>query len=346
MDPIPYQQFKRKVRNRILAMIGLLAFVTSYGTLGFIHFEGMNLHDAFYMTIISITTVGYGEIVPLSDSGRMFAVSTILLGVSSSGVALGILSNLVFEETLFKILRGKHMEKTIRNLTDHYIVCGYGTTGVGITEELLLQGETVVVIDNNGERRPEGDVRHCYFMEGDARKDHTLASANLEGAKGLATSLTEDADNVFVVLTARAINPNLRIVSRYKDPDTEKKLLTAGANHAISPYKMGGQRLALALANPILMKFIDKPFRQKGLRVHFLQLEVPDNSPIHGKQIKNSRIREESLGALIVGLIETNGESVFNPSPEYRLDRVKELLVLGDDEQIQSLRLYINGSKK
>lgn len=346
MDPIPYQQFKRKVRNRILAMIGLLVFVTSYGTLGFIHLEGMNLHDAFYMTIISITTVGYGEIVPLSDGGRMFAVSTILLGVSSSGVALGILSNLVFEETLFKILRGKHMEKTIRNLTDHYIVCGYGTTGAGITEELLLQGETVVVIDNNGERRPTSDQRDCFFMEGDARKDHTLSAANLEGAKGLATSLTEDADNVFVVLTARAINPNLRIVSRYKDPDTEKKLLTAGANHAISPYKMGGQRLALALANPILMKFIDKPFRQKGLRVHFLQIEVPDHAPIHGKQIKNSRIREESMGALVVGLIETNGESVFNPSPEYRLDRVKELLVLGDDEQIQSLRLYINGSKK
>ncbi|CAM2006354.1 potassium channel family protein [Acanthopleuribacter pedis] len=341
MDPGIYQEFKRKVRNRIAAMVGLLALVAAYGTAGFYYFEPMSLRDAFYMTIISITTVGYAEVIPLSDTGRMFAISTILLGVSSSGIALGILTNLVFEETLFKILRGKHMEKAIHNLNGHYIVCGYGTTGASITEELLLQGETVVVIENNPARAPHTNERTCFHLEGDARQDETLEQAHLSGAKGLATSLPEDADNVFVVLTARALNPDLRIVSRYKDADTQKKLLTAGANHAISPYQMGGQRLALAAANPILMEFIDKPIRQKGMLIHFVQVDVPEMAPIIGKALKNSLIREQSMGALLVGLVQKNGETVFNPGPDFRLDSVQQLLILGDDEQIKSLRLYL-----
>ena len=339
-----YQDFTRKVRNRVLSMVGLLVFVTGYGTLGFFYIEGITLWEAFYMTVISITTVGYGEIIPLSHTGRLFAVSTIFLGVSSSGIALGILSNLVFEETLIKYFWGKRMEKAIENLSDHYVVCGSGTTGSSITEELLMLGEKVVVIELDEQRAHPADNKDCFFLHGDARKDDVLEAANISKAKGLATTLSEDADNVFVVLTARDMNPNLKIVSRFKDQDTEKKLMTAGANHAISPYRMGGQRLALALANPVLLEVIDKPFRQRGMRIQFAQVKVPEQSPIIGRQLKNSQIREQSMGALIVGLVEHNGETVFNPDPEYRLDRVSQLMVLGDDAQIQSLRLFVHDS--
>ena len=341
MDDPKVIEFKSRVKRRFGQIILLLITITTYGTLGIYVLEGASLFDSFYMAVITMSTVGFAETVPLSISGRIFAVTIIFAGLVGSGVSVGLLLNLIFEETLLQFFKGKRMEKQINKLDGHIIVCGYGSTGMGIVEELLEQNRQVVIVDEKDQ-----NISHhsCYFLQGDARKDDVLEKAGIRHARGLATTLTEDADNVFVVLTARAINKDLNIVSRFKDDDTEKKLFTAGADHVVSPYRMGGLRLAMALTNPAFLSVLDASFKKSGRRVHFSQIKVPEDSLIRGRLLRDSRIREHSLGALIVEVIETNGNAIFNPSPDYRMDNVDHLLVLGDDEQIKSMKIYLQDS--
>ena len=333
------QEFKKRIFRRIALVVCVMFAINTYGTLGIYFIEGTSFFDAFYMSVITLTTVGFNEVVNLSPAGRMFSVTTIYLGLTGSGVSIAVITNLLFEETLTDFVKGRRMEKKLKKLHGHFIVCGYGTTGRQITEDLLANNRTVVVIDKNHDLA----LAHpnCLFLEGDARQDDVLERAIIKSATGLATTLTEDADNVFVVLTARALNQNLIIASRYKDEDTESKLFTAGANHAVSPYRMGGHRLALSMTTPAMVDLIDAAHNDTSLEVHFEHLHVPLNSPIQSKLLKDSQIQEYSLGALIVAITDHNGRSIFNPSGDYRLDNISQLVVLGDDEQIASLRSYL-----
>jgi len=332
-----YEAFKKKATH-ILGLTGLLFIgVNLYATLGFMWVEHAPLSDAFYMGVITITTVGFAEVFPLSDAGRLFAVSCIYLGLLASGISVAMLANLFFESTLRDIFRKRAREVRVRKLRGHYIVCGYGTTGRGIAEELVGQGDTVLVIDEV--ERP--DRERLMFLAGDARLDETLRAAGIEAAAGLATTLTEDADNVFVVLSARALNPDLKIVSRFKDDDTERKLETAGVNHALSPYRMGGHRLAMALTNPPFLEVLDATFQKSDLKVRFHHLKLPAESRVSGKSLCDSRLREHGMGALVVAVIDRQGNTVFNPAPNHPMDHVTQLLVLGDDAQIAALRSFL-----
>lgn len=332
--------FKLKIRKYTLFMAALFIFVNAYATIGFMLVEDTSFSDALFMGVITISTVGYGEVIPLSDAGRFFAVTCIYIGLLTSGVSVAMVANLFFEGTFRQVFRARAKELRMRKLERHYIVCGYGTTGRGIANELLAQGDKVVVIDQVS-RDSKGDL---IFMHGDARKDEVLVKAGIKKAAGLATSLTEDADNVFVVLTARALNPDLKIVSRFKDDDTESKLQVAGANHALSPYRMGGHRLAIALTNPPLLEVLDPTFQKSDLKVRFKHVRLPEGSRVAGKMLQESNLREHALGALVVAIIDKQGNTVFNPSSEFPMDHVDQLLVLGDDEQIAALREYLGSA--
>jgi len=336
----PRKLFTLRLRRRIALVITLMVAINAYGTIGIYLIEDTSIFDAFYMSVITLTTVGFAEVVPLSIEGRMFSVSIIYLGLTGSGISIAVITNVLFEETLADFFKDRQMERKLSKLRDHFIVCGYGTTGRQITEELIAQGREVLVIDQKNE--PESASPLLYYLQGDARHDEVLDHARIAFASGLATSLTEDADNVFVVLTARALAPDLKIASRYKEDDTERKLFVAGANHAVSPYRMGGHRLAVSLTNPAMVDLLDATRSDTDLSVRFAHCTVPPDSPIQGKLLKDSQIREHSLGALIVAVTDVRGRASFNPSPDFRLDQIEQLMVLGDDEQIRNLKAYLN----
>jgi len=331
------QEFKLRFTRRLSLVLLLWIGVNAYGTLGIYLIEKTSFSDALYMSVITLTTLGFNEIIPLSPAGRVFTITCVYVGVASTGISIALMTNLLFEETLSEFFKVKKMKKKFSGLKGHYVVCGYGTTGHQIAEVLLSQGETVVVIDSNTDTH----AGKALFMEGDARQDEILIKAQIKKAKGLATTLTQDADNVFVVLTARSLNPELHIVSRYKDDDTEKKLFAAGVNNAVSPYRIGGRTLALSMTTPAIADLMYASHHDTAQAVRFEHVEVLPNAPIMNMRLKNAKIREYSKGALIVAIIDTNGNSMFNPSPEFRLENIAQLLVLGDEEQLKALKAYL-----
>ncbi|PIE03847.1 MAG: hypothetical protein CSA81_00235 [Acidobacteria bacterium] len=331
--------FKQKTKRRLAIIVLMLVFVNIYGTLGFYLIEeGLELLDAFYLSAITYSTLGFGDIVPLTDSGKLFAVSTAVAGLLVSGISIGLFVQLLYEGTLQDILKGNKMEKTISKLEKHFIVCGRGSTGNQIVSELQERNYDVVVIDHEKECN-EGLK---YFLNGDARKDSVLMRAAIQNARGLAAVLKNDADNVFITLTARNLNPDIKIVSRFKDPDTEKKLKIAGADFVISPYKIGGHRMALSLASPILIDFLDETLNRNGLGVRFGSITLPTTSPVNGKKLRDSGIRENSLGAMIVAIIPPGEKPIFNPQASTVLQPLSQLLLLGTGEQMSNLRRYIS----
>lgn len=332
-----HHQYESKLRQTLILLSLLFLTINAYGTLGFMIIEQAPFLDAFYMTVITITTVGFQEVFPLSDLGRLFAITCIYTGLISSGFSVAILANFFVEETVLELVKGKNKEKRVNKLKNHFIVCGYGTTGQGIVSDLLSQGSAVVVIDI----KPTDLPQHCFFIEGDARQDGTLGRAGIGRAQGLASTLSEDADNVFVVLSARALKPELRIVSRFKEDDTEHKLVTAGANHVLSPYRIGGHHLASALTNSHSLED-QKPPLKEG----FHHLKIPQTSLLVGKQLGNSYIQQQATGALIVAIIDKKGATIFNPEPDYQMEQAAQLLVLGGDEQVRSLRHFLEHAEQ
>lgn len=333
------KDFRKKVIRRVGLMLLLLAIINAYGTIGIWLLEGSSLMDSFYMSVITLTTVGFAEVVNLSEGGRLFAITLIYAGLAGSGISVAMITSLLFEDTISDVLEGTRMQRKINNLSNHYIVCGFGNTGRQVSEELTQTGKTVVVIDMDS--KPEQDAANLYHLPGDARQDEVLEKAGIKRAAGLASTLTEDSDNVFVVLTARALNPDLVITSRYKDDDTEKKLFTAGANYAVSPYRMGGHRMMLSLTTPSMAALMDATHPESTLNVHFTHVPVPPEAPINGRLLSETHIRDKSLGALVVAVVDKAGNTTFNPSPDFRLDNIRELLILGDTEQINSLKTYL-----
>jgi len=326
-----------KTKRRIGFILLMFLIVNCYGTIGFMITEELSFFRAFYLSAITYSTVGFGDVLPATDAGKLFAVSTALAGLLVSGISVGLFVQLLYEGTLQEFLKGNKMEKSIGKLENHYIVCGRGNTGTQIISELVERGHEVVVVDNN----PEVKEGLKYFFMGDARRDSVLKKASIEKAKGLAAVLGNDADNVFITLTARHLNPDLKIVSRFKDPDTEKKLLIAGADFVTSPYIIGGHRLALSLASPLLVNFLEETLKLNGLGVHFGNISLPATSPVNGKALRDSGIRENSLGAMIVAVIPPEGEPIFNPQPEHLLQPYAHLLVLGTNVQLSNLKKYI-----
>ena len=333
------QEFREKSIRRGVLVLCLLVLVNLFGTIGIYFLEDASLMDSFYMAVITLTTVGFREVIPLSQEGRIFAIVLIYMGLVTSGLSVALLMDLLFEGTMIDLFKGKKMEKRLMKLKDHFVVCGYGTTGEGLVRELLAEGESVVIIDLK--ELPVHPNPRCLAIQGDARMDKVLKQARIDGAAGLASTLTEDADNVFVILTARSLNPELKLASRFKDEDTENKLIKAGVDHAVSPYRMGGRRLALALTNPGFLEVLDASLKKTGLKVRFIRIEVPENSSVCGKLLKESKIRDHCQGALVVAVIDRQGDSVFNPPGEFRLDHAKHLLILGNEKQAASLKAFL-----
>jgi len=227
------------------------------GVLAYHFIEGMSYSDAIFMTAITVSTVGFGEVQPLSGYGRIITILIILFGITIAGYTLGTFVRMLVEGEISARFGRKKVEKRISGLKNHFIVCGFGRIGKLITKELLKNNEKVIVLDNDPKRIPELEAMSAMYMLLDASDENTLLKAGIMKAKGLVTAVMSDADNVFITLTARMLHPDIYIMSRASDSKNEKKLLSAGANTVVSPYLIGGQRMAQMLVRPTVVDFID-----------------------------------------------------------------------------------------
>ncbi len=323
--------------TRVIIGLLMIVFIVVVGTTGYMLIEGDKFLNALYMTIITVSTVGFGEIHKLSQGGKVFTMILIVSSFTTYAYALTTLSTHFFEGQLQILLKG-YKSKTIKKMHNHVVICGFGRNGRQVIDELTAHGHQFVVIDKDHEMVSEHPEYSDFFIEGDATVDDTLIKANIKTAKSLITTLPIDADNLYVVLTARALNPNLVIVSRGSDDLAEKKLRMAGVDSVVMPEKVGGAHMAALVANPDIVEFLDH------LSVHsddptILEEIVCKDLPEDAKRktIYEIGIRRKT-GANIIGFKTPDGRYVLNPGPDTKVSRGSKLFVLGTPEQIAQMR--------
>lgn len=296
--------------------------------------EGAKFLDALFMTVITITTIGYEEYVPLSDLGRIFTIFLALGGAGFFFYILALFSEVMVSKTI-ENLWGKKMMKQISQLKDHCILCGFGRIGRYIYE-FIKEELPVVVIEKNPEILKELDEKRVLHLEGDATSEETLIKAGIERAKYLVAVLGEDAENVYIVLTARNLNPNLYIVARADNPKVEKKLYQAGANRVLLPYIIGARKMALSLLKPNVMDFMEIASPELQMDLQIEEIYVEEGSTLANKSLAESKIRELT-NAIILAIKRASGEMLFNPSSQETILGGDILIALGERKKLEIL---------
>ncbi len=328
---------RSKITYHGTLVLFLLFFLLAIGTIGYHFIEGWAWLDCLYMTIITITTVGYREIGPLSTVGKYFTMGLILYSVITVAYIVGYFTKLLVESEIFLFFGRKKLEKHIQNLSDHTIICGFGRIGGFICQELKNANNPFVIIENRPEAITEIEELGYLYVMGDATHDETLIHAGIRRAKALVTVVETDADNLFITLTARGLNPNLFILSRASDEKTEKKLLLAGATKVVSPYKMGAQRMANIILRPAVVDFAEVVFQKRGLNLQIEEFTLSSSSKLVGNTLKKSKMRER-FGVIVVAIKRPAEGMLFNPPPEETFNPGDTIIALGEPEGLEKLR--------
>jgi len=321
-------------------MAVLLALVTM-GATGYMTIEGWSLLDSLYMTIITLGTVGFREVHELSDYGKLFTITLIVFGVSVLGYIVGSLAQIMFEGQIQRIIGRKKVEKKIDSLRDHYIICGFGRIGALICREFSAKPIPFLVIEKHPEAHEKLHHEEYLHLRGDATEDETLLRAGIKRAKGLISVVTSDTENVYITLTARGLNPDLFILARSGEEGSEIKLRRAGANKVISPYVIGGNRMAQAILRPNVVDFIEIATGREHLELQMEEILIPENSAFVGENLVSSGFRKET-GVIIVGIKKLHGKMVFNPESHSKIEAADTLIVLGDPRAIQKLEELVS----
>src|SRR5499427_1538073 len=321
---------------RNLRMIGLLLVVIVVaGTVGFHLIEGWTWFDGVYMVVTTLTTIGYQEVHPLSHAGRIFNVFVILAGVSLVLLGVGALSQALLEFELQSFFGRRRMEREIGRLDGHFIICGMGRVGRSVARELARKPAPFVMIENAEAKRQRYASENWLVIAGDATQEETLRQAQINRASGLIAATTTDATNLYIVLTARGINPRLKIIARASEDAAEKHLLTAGADSVVSPYSFAGQRIAQSLLRPHVVTFLDTATTHLGMDLEIGEIHITPNSAFAGKTLESSRIRQER--GVIVLAIKRNDAMRFNPAPDERIESGDCLIAMGEPSQLREL---------
>lgn len=329
------ERFSRRIVRRVLLIAALIAFTMVIGTLGFRVIEGYPLFDAFYMTLITITTVGYQEIHPLSQAGRVFNSFLILFGVSAMFVAVGAMTQTIIELQLQDRYGERRRRRAIMNMKDHYIVCGYGRVGRNAASELQQAGVPFVVIDHSEQRVERAIAAGMAAIRVDAMRDESLRAAGVERARGFIAALATDADNLFVILSVKTLNPAITVVTRASEENAEEKLRRAGADTVLSPYSIAGHRLAQALVRPHVVQLLDFAGQAIGLDVTMEQLRVPSESAQPSRRLGSLTPHESGLIVLAIGT--PDGKMIFNPAPDTNVGGGDVLIVMGEQPNLRRL---------
>jgi voltage-gated potassium channel len=326
----------RRFRNRLIFICVALAAILAGGTLGFIFIEGYPPFDAFYMTMITVSTVGYAEVHPLSHAGRVFNSFLIFFGVTIMLLAVGSMTQAIIELELNQYFGKRRNKKMIDKLNDHYIVCGFGRVGRGAASELQRAGVPFLVVDKNEDRVEWAMKAGMLAALADATNDETLRDAGVLRAKGLIATLSSDADNLFVILSAKALKPSLLVSARIATEETERKMRLAGADYVFAPYDMTGYRMAQVMLKPHVFQFIDFTTKSIGLDVGIEQVRVPSSSEFVSKSLEEMQIRKE-LGVIVLAIRKSDGRMLFNPPADAEIHGGDFLIVMGESANLQRL---------
>ena len=322
--------------RRFASSLLLLALLILLGAFGYTWVEGWSFADGLYMTIITVGTVGYGETNPLTPFGRQYTMLLILFSTGVMVYATSSLTAIIVEGELQEIFKRRKMKKAISRLSGHYVICGDSTTCTHIIEELQRTGHTFVVVDVDPVKVAALAERGVLAHEGDATQDATLLDAGIERATGLLTCLQNDSDNLFVVLTARRLNPALRIVTKALAPASRDKLKQVGADSVVMPKAIGGLRMASELLRPHVVSFLDEMMRATEATIRVDEIVIDEKADAIGQLIADTPL-PDTVGASLVAIIRA-GSYRFNPSPDTVLAAGDVLLMLGETEVIQGLR--------
>ncbi len=311
------------------------------GTAGYTLLEGWSLSESFYMTMITVTTVGFNEVRELSTAGRMFTVALMLFGVGAVFYGIAIIAEVRFEERVRQIFGRRKLVKELNKLENHHIICGYGRIGSTVAAEYARESLPCVIIESDESIASHLDQGEKLVILGDATRDETLIEANVEKAKSLVCALATDAENVFVTLSARALNPNLYILSRAALASSISKMEAAGADRVVSPYIMGGMHMAQSVLRPKLAGFLDEVTSHATTDLDFDEVTVPEGSNLVGMALRESKISQET-GVYLLSIRHSSGEMRFNPGPDFQIQAGDHLYALGTPPQVESLRRRVH----
>lgn len=333
----------RQFVTRLIVIASLLVALIIVGTVGFVVVEGWSFFDGFYMTMMTLTTVGYGELHPLSREGRWFAAFLMLTGVSTVFVSLAVLGETLLRMEMGDYFGQRRRDRMLKDISGHYIVCGAGRVGRSVIQQLLRSDVTVVLIDNTIERARWATDKGVITLLGDATKDEVLRQARVETARGLVTAIASDAENVYVALSAKVLNPQLVIAARASDDQAEEKLRRAGATTVFTPYSYIGHRLAQSMLRPHVATFLDvaSAFRQSSdLDLEIEQIQIGPSSPVVSFTLEQLRIGS-NYGVIVLAIQRKNGTMQFNPSADLRIEAGDVLITMGERARLKLLELEI-----
>jgi voltage-gated potassium channel len=323
------------VKGPGLAIV-LFFVVCVVGTLGYMAVEGWSLFDAFYMTMISVTTAGYLEVHPMSHAGKLWTVVVLLGGIATLFYTASTVMALVVEGGLHSHFAQRRFNRMLEALNEHFIICGYGRIGSIIADEFRKQRVPYVVIDRDPDRVHEIIERGGFAVEADASREEVLLRVGIHRARGLIAAVSTDAENVYTVLSARVLRPDLFIIARIESEDAEPKLRRAGADRVISPYHLGGVQMAATALRPAVVDFMRLATTSERLDLAAEQVEIGPHAPFVGKSLRDANLRQ-AFGVIVVAIKRSSGHMQFNPSPEDMLEAGDQLVVLGDASQLKAL---------
>lgn len=332
----------RSLRRSIGPFLILVVIVMLVGTAGYALIERWSLLDSLYMTAITLTTVGFGEVRPLSAGGRIFTIALIVLGVGTVAYGLSSVGEYLLTAGLGRRLHRRRVDRMIVRLKDHVIVCGYGRVGRSVVQTLLENKIDLVVIESDNQVVDELNEEGLAAVHGDATRDDMLARAGIQRARALMVCSGSDTDNLFVVLSARTLNPDLLIVARSVDPESEKKMRRAGADRVISPYQLGGRQMANVLVRPRVTEFFDVVTLDSGLELWLEEITIDDGSLLAGQTVVDVDLRRKT-GVTLVAMVKTASGSTVTPDENTTLEAGDDLIVLGTREQLDNLAQLADG---
>ncbi|MGO9373415.1 MAG: potassium channel family protein [Syntrophobacteraceae bacterium] len=314
--------------RRIIVLVVLSILLTGFGTAGYMLLQDYSFVEALYMTVLTLSTVGFTEVHPLDTNGRIFTIILILMGVSFVAFSLAYFSQILLDGNLLATYRRRRLKKKLDQMENHYIVCGYGEMGQIIVGELLKHKVPVVIIEPDESALSRLREKNLLHLSGDATDESNLVSAGIHRAKGLVSVVTRDSENVFIVLTARDLNKELLIFARAGSAGTGKRLLKAGANRVVAPYAIGAARIAHNILRPTVTDFIELALSGEGMELGMEEIRIPETSKLIGMELMASGIRS-NYDLIVMAIKRAEGTMVFNPPPQELFQGGDTLVVIG-----------------